>query len=244
MKKIGILIVLLAGSTFLSGCATHRQMVEAKLQLSEIQQENQQIRASLARLDSLMADQNASARKLNANFDLGMKELQNRMSMVESRLVDAGAMVNRAVETMEIKKPTSDSSDTSSSPNALNPESMYRVAYRDVVKGNYDSAIKGFDEYLKQYPKTALSDNACYWVGECYYTQKNYEKAQAWFEKLIKDYPDSENLASGKLKLGLTLYNLKNKTKAKQYFQDIIKSYPGTDEASQAADMLKRYGAK
>jgi tol-pal system protein YbgF len=244
MKRTGIFIVLLVAALLLSGCATHRQVVETNLQLMEVRQEHQQIKASLARLDSLMAEQIATSRKLNADFGVGMKELEDRMAMVESRLEDAGTMVNKAVQTMEIRKPTSDSSDAGKTSDDLNPESLYRSAYKDVVKGNYDSAIKGFEEYLKQYPKTALSDNACYWIGDCLYTQKNYEKAQGWFERLIKDYPDSENMAATKLKLGFSLFNQKNKTKAKQYFQDVIKNYPGSTEANQASDMLKRYGSK
>jgi tol-pal system protein YbgF len=243
MKRIWIAIGLLAGPLLFTGCATHRQMSEANLELYEIRQEHRQIKATLARMDSLLTDQNAVSRKLNADFFTGMQELQNRMSLVESRITDAGAQFNQAAAIIETKKPNTpaDSSDSSTKPDELNPESMYRAAYYDVIKGNYDMAIKGMQEYLKRYPQTSLADNALYWIGECHLTQKDYANAQASFEQMLKDYPQSENIAASKLKLGLCMYNQKNKTKAKQYFQDVAKNYPGTEEANQAADMLKRY---
>jgi tol-pal system protein YbgF len=243
MKRIWIAIGILAGATLMSGCATHRQMSEANLELIELRREHQEMKTSLARMDSLVAEQNVLSRKLNADFFTGMQQLQDRMSLVESRLADAGTQFNIAASMIETKKPSApaDSSDTNKTVDPLNPESMYRTAYYEVIKGNYDMAIKGMEEYLKRYPQTSLADNALYWIGECHYTQKDYPKAQEAFERLLKDYPQSENLAATKLKLGLSLFNQKNKTKAKQYFQDVVKNYPGTDEANQAAETLKRY---
>ena len=46
---------------------------------------------------------------------------------------------------------------------------LYDAAYRDFSRGNYDLAIEGFRELLKYYPNMNLSDNAQYWIGECYY---------------------------------------------------------------------------
>jgi tol-pal system protein YbgF len=243
MKRIWTAIGLLAGPLLFTGCATHRQMSEAQMELYEIRQENRQIKSTLAHVDSLLADQNAALRKFNADFYITMQELQDRMSLIEGQLKDAGAQINQATSKFETNRPTNPDDTTAGAqkPDELNPESIYRAAYYDVIKGNYDLAIKGMREYLKSYSKTSLADNALYWIGECYYTQKEYEKAQESYERLIKEYPQSENIPAAKLKLGMCLYNLKNKTKAKQHFQDVVKDYPGTEEANQAADMLKRY---
>jgi tol-pal system protein YbgF len=243
MKRIWIAIGLLAGPLLFTGCATHRQMSEAQMDLYEIRQENRQIKATLAHLDSLVAEQNGALRKFNADFYATSQELQNGMALIKDRLNDASAQIQQNTSVIENRK-TGNPADTTNSgkkTDELNPESIYRAAYYDVIKGNYDMAIKGLNEYLKTYPQTSLADNALYWIGECYYTQKDYAKAQESYERLLKDYPQSENIPATKLKLGLCLYNQKSKTKAKQYFQDVAKNYPGTDEANQAADMLKRY---
>jgi tol-pal system protein YbgF len=235
---------LFALSILLAGCATRRQMAETGIQISELRREHQQILEAIARLDSLSAEQNKSSKKLNADLKQSMGAIEDRMSMVESRLDDAGMMVNKAVQTMEARKPqpvAADSADTSRAAGEVDQLKLYNAAYYDVTKGNYDMAVKGFEEYINLYPKTSLTDNAVFWIGECYYIEKDYAKSQKWYEKLIEEYPKSEHLASAKLKLGMSLFNQRYKTKAKQYFEDLVKDYPGTEEAKQAADMLSRY---
>lgn len=244
MKKIWIKAILLVGLIFLSGCATHRQMAETNLQIIELRREHQQLLAAIARMDTSLAGQSVLSKKLSADLKLGMMALEERMLLVESRLEDAGTRFSRAVETIESRraKPVvSDSADTSRTTGELDPRKVYNAAYYDVIKGNYKMAIEGFEEYLKQYPRTGLSDNAVYWIGECYYIQKDYPSAQLAFTRLTKEYPKSEHLASAKLKLGMSLYNQRYKTKAKQYFRDVVQEYPGTEEANQAAEMLQRY---
>ncbi len=225
---------------FLGGCATHRQMSNVQLRLDELAAEQQEMKSMLVRLDSLMAEQVVNSRRLKAEFNSGMEELQQKMSQVESRLADAGALVNQAVEKIETKSAPIAGSDTAQTGN-IDADRLYKAAYLDLTRGDYKMAIKGFEEFLARYPKTARSDNALYWIGECHYTQKDYAKSQAIYERLLKDYPDSEKIAAAKYKLGMSLFNQKLKTKAKQYFQDVVKDYPGTDEAKQAADMLARY---
>lgn len=243
MSKV-LITVLLVGLMFLSGCATRRQMAETNLQIIELRREHQQLLAAIARMDSSLVEQSTLSKKLSADLKMSMTAIEERMLLVESSLEDAGTRFSRAVETMETRRPkpvVSDSADTSRTIGELDPRKIYNAAYYDVIKGNYKMAIEGFEEYLKENPRTGLSDNAVYWIGECYYIQKDYPGAQQAFSRLIKDYPKSEHLASAKLKLGMSLYNQRYKTKAKQYFQDVVQEYPGTEEANQAAEMLQRY---
>ncbi len=174
-----------------------------------------------------------------------MSALQERMLLVESNLEDAANLINMAVQKIEARRPIKSQKvqgDTSkASIGEMDHMKVYKLAYQDVSKGNYKLAIKGFEEYLKSYPKTSLADNAVYWIGECYYIQKDYANSQRWYTKLIDEYSKSEHLSSSKLKLGMSLYNQRYKTKAKQYFEDVVKEFPGTDQANQASEMLARY---
>lgn len=235
-KFLFLLLPLLFG-----GCATHRQVSTVQLKLDELSADQQEMKRSMARLDSLLVEQNLISRRLNADFNTGMEEIQQKMSQIESRLADAGELVKETVGKIETKSSSSGiGADTAQTGN-VDADRLYRAAYLDLTRGDYKMAIKGFEEFLARYPQTAKSDNALYWIGECYYTQKDYTKSQSIYERLLKDYPDSEKIAAAKYKLGMSLYNQKLKTKAKQYFQDVIKDYPGTDEAKQAAEMLSRY---
>ena len=244
MKKRYWLLLFLVITVLGSGCATRRQMAETQIELSALRQEHKQLMHTLARMDSMLVETGDAQKRLNAELKMSMGAIEERMLLVEQRLQDAGMMVNQAVTKMETVRPSStkpDSSDTTKVNGQVDPLKLYQLAYADVTKGNYDMAIKGFEELLKTHPKSALADNAVFWIAECYYIKKSYPNAQKWYEKLIKEYDKSEHVASSKYKLGMSLYNQRYKTKAKQYFQDVVKDYPGTEEANKAAEMLNRY---
>jgi len=245
MKKYWIFLLIII-VTLVSGCATRRQMAEANIEIIKLRQEHREILAAINKLDSLLAEQNGLSKKLNAELKLSMGVLEEQMSQVEARLEDAGVLIQQTVSKMEQRKPqpqtqAADSSDTTQTTSQVDHQKLYNVAYLDVTKGNYKMAIKGFEEYLQSFPNTSLADNAVYWIGECYYIQKEYTQSQKWYEKLINVYPKSEHIASAKLKFAMSMYNQRYITKAKQYFLDVVKEYPGTEEANQAAEMLKRY---
>src|SRR5207253_10493185 len=76
------------------------------------------------------------------------------------------------------------------------PQSLYNAAYNDYLKGNYDLAMREFQEYLNNFPNTDLSDNATYWIGECYYRQKRYRQAVEQFDAVLTRYTRSDKAAS------------------------------------------------
>lgn len=247
MMKRNLIITVVAAvliSILASGCATRRQMAETTIELNDLKREHRLIMTTLQKIDSLIVEQSKGAKKLNADLKMSMSALEERMLLVESNLEDAVGMINRAVEMMDSKSPRKspkDQSNTTKTSGGIDHQKVYNMAYQDVIKGNYKMAIKGFEDYLKSYPKTTLADNAVYWIGECYYIQKDYTKSQNWYNRLLEDYPKSEHFASAKLKLGMSLYKKRYRTKAKQYFQDVVNDFPGTDEANQAAEMLQGY---
>lgn len=250
MNNTRFVILSMVVLLFVSGCATRRQVQELKIDVQAIRSDLYSIRAENARLDSLFRSNIDQSRKLNANFAAYVSRLDERMQMVEARLEDAITLINRASGAIESRlgvppspPPGSDTAaaDTTRPSGRMDCQKIYNSAYFDVVKQNYDLSISGFGSYIENCPNTALSDNAQYWISECYYLQKKYEPAEKAFRKMIEEYPKSERLASAKLKLGKSLYNQRFKTKAKSVFEDVIKNYPGTQEAGEAAQMLGRY---
>ncbi|MEO0075261.1 MAG: tol-pal system protein YbgF, partial [candidate division WOR-3 bacterium] len=117
---------------------------------------------------------------------------------------------------------------------SIEPDNLYNTAYLDYTQGNYDVAIAGFQRYLKLFPDTELSDNAQYWIGECYYSQKLYSDAILEFEKVITNYPNGNKVVSALYKIGLA-YEANNEIpKAKQYYQRVMNQFPQTNEAKLA----------
>jgi len=125
---------------------------------------------------------------------------------------------------------------------AATPEALYRSAYEDYMRGNYDLAADGFAEYLRRYPDTELSDNALYWIGECYDAQEQTQEALDTFSKVLEDYPSSDKAAAAQLKIGLLYLKLDDQGQAVVNLQYVVYEHPGTREADLAREQLKSLG--
>ena len=120
-------------------------------------------------------------------------------------------------ETAEISKP--------------DKASLYTAAFALFKEGKYDKSREAFENFLKQYPRSEFSDNAQFWLGECYYFEKNYEKAIVEYDKVIKNFPDGNKLSYALLKQGLSFLKLGDKASAKLLLQQVTKDYPNTSQA-------------
>jgi len=123
----------------------------------------------------------------------------------------------------------------------MDKEAAYAAAYDEFKAGRYEKARTGFQDFLKQYPKTEYSANALFWIGECYYFEKNYEKAVLEYDKVIKKYPDGDKVPSALLKQGLSFLNLGDKVSARIVLERVIKDYPNTSQSRTARATLVKF---
>jgi tol-pal system protein YbgF len=118
-------------------------------------------------------------------------------------------------------------------------ETMYSAAYQTFKEGHYSKAKSEFQNYLTAYPASEYSDNAQFWIGECYFFEKNYEKAILEYEKVVKNYAGGNKVPYALLKQGLSFQKLGDKTSAKLLLQQVIKNYPNTNQARIARSKLQ-----
>ncbi|HON59152.1 MAG TPA: tol-pal system protein YbgF [Smithella sp.] len=118
-------------------------------------------------------------------------------------------------------------------------DKAYSAAYQTFTEGNYDKARTEFQNYLASYPNSEYSDNAQFWIGECYFFEKKYETAILEYEKVTKNYPNSNKVPYALLKQGLAFLKLGDKTSAKLLLQEVIKKYPNTSQARIARSNLQ-----
>ncbi len=125
---------------------------------------------------------------------------------------------------------------------ASTPEALYRSAYEDYMRGNYDLAAEGFREYLRQWGGTDLADNAQYWIGECYDAQERFQEALDAFSEVLEKYPTSDKAAAAQLKKGLIYLKLGDQGQAVVNLQYVVYEHPGTKEADLARERLRSLG--
>src|SRR2546428_327850 len=98
---------------------------------------------------------------------------------------------------------------------ALTPTAAYNQAYNDYLKGNYDLAVAGFEEFLKKFPETSLTAHAQYWIGEAYFNKRSYLPAIEAYERVIANYPKSDKVPAALAKAGVAYAELGNLVKAR-----------------------------
>jgi tol-pal system protein YbgF len=121
---------------------------------------------------------------------------------------------------------------------ALSPSEAYGLAYNDFLKGNYDLALLGFTNFLKQYQNTSLAPNAQYWIGESFYGKKEFRKAIDSFQKVVSTYPDSSKVPGATLKMGYAYLELSDRQKGEEILKKVIEDYPLSNEAGLAKNRL------
>ncbi|MDH4161721.1 MAG: tol-pal system protein YbgF [Nitrospirota bacterium] len=196
------------------------------------------------RHDQLVTDLQILQGRLEEN-NFRIKELAQKLDDNKFRLAELAARVEQLENrTKSLPTGTADAAEGEKKPEAKQPTptEAYQQAKSDYDKGNYDLAIAGFENYLKQFPDTSQADSAQYWIGECFYSKKEYDKAITEFTKVLKAYPKSEKAPGARLKIGYSYLNEKHNAKAREHLHRVVKDYPGTPEAEKAKERLKKIG--
>lgn len=118
----------------------------------------------------------------------------------------------------------------------------YQEAYRDYQRGNFDLAIAGFEDFLKQSPKSELADNAAYWIAESLFSQKKYREAIQQFDSVVTKYPKSDKVAGSLLKKGYAYISVGERAQGVVQLQYVIHEHPTSQEAALAKQRLKQLG--
>lgn len=208
---------------------------EGRAELTDIREQLQQTRGVT---DSLRRDLSSAASRT------GKREEEEKM--LREKLDNLTFRINFIENFLGIGKneePAAASADKTGKQSAAVPvkdaagkgktdkESLYAAAYDLFKEAKYEKSREAFENFLKQYSDTEFSDNAQFWVGECYYFEKKYEKAIIEYDKVIKNFPAGNKVPYALLKQGLSFLKLGDKASARLLLQQVTKEYPNTSQA-------------
>ena len=121
------------------------------------------------------------------------------------------------------------------------PSQAFETARSDYYMGNWSLAIQGFESFLKTFPKSDLTDDAQYYIGETCYMSGRFQDALGAYNAVIERYPSSNTLPDTYYKRGMAQKALGQFPQAKESLSFVIKTYPSSDAAflaKQALDQL------
>ncbi len=115
------------------------------------------------------------------------------------------------------------------------PRQEYDAALGYFRQKDYDNAERGFQSFLDKNPKTRLTVDALYLLGESYSARGRAREAAEQFLKISTNYADSARAPQAMLRLGESLRTLGAKEQACATFSEVPHKYPGASAALKAA---------
>ena len=142
----------------------------------------------------------------------------------------------------------------------LNPQppdtSQENTGVQDKSTKSYDTALQAFKDkkykesrekfeaFIKDYPKSELTDNAQFWIAETYYAEKNYEDAILAYETLLKKYPDSKKTSGAMLKQAFAFIEIGDAKTGKIILKKLVEKYPDSKDAELARKKIAELDKK
>ena len=124
----------------------------------------------------------------------------------------------------------------------VSPQRMYDTAWADYTNGQWALAIQGFEAYVKTFPRSELTDDASFYVGQTHYAEGNFDQAIVAFEQVLLNYPDGDIVPEASYKRGLALDRLGETDRARTAFELVVDNYPEHMMAMLAQQALDRLG--
>lgn len=259
-RTVATTLLLVGALSAFTACSSNQQLEGIQSQLADLQRQILQIqrqapsKEDIELLKEEVARQREALLKTGADQGVRLESLKALVEQLEAQLDDSGyqlaklaqqlAATNQELKAARNSAPAFGAIPPADRSSTLNqdPESLYRAAYNDYLRGNYDLAIQQFQEYMGSFPQADLADNAAYWLGECFYRQSKYRLAIGEFDNLLDRYPRSDKIPSALLKKAYAYLELKERPQGIVQLQHVIREYPSSDESNLARQRLRELG--
>ena len=107
------------------------------------------------------------------------------------------------------------------------------------IEGQSSKKINALKQFILNYPKSKLRDDAMYELGNSYLKINETNNAMAIYNRLNNEYRMSSFVPKALLRQGLIYYNSGNNENALDKFKKIASNYPGAPEAVQAVSTAR-----
>lgn len=235
--------MLAAAAVALAGCVTREDIRGIQTDLYTIQKGIEtrigSVEGQTSDVQTAQADLSQSIQTLSGQITALQSELadyQQRMSQLSSRLDDLEASLTARMDTQIellsgskfVEKPL--------------PSTAFGLANTDFARGKYTEAIKGFDNFIRQFPKSDKVPEARLKIGDAQGKLKSLEDAVDAYDALIRDFPKDKLVPTALLRKATALESLGRKSQAREAYALIIRNWSYSSEAKTAQDRVRALG--
>lgn len=231
---------------FAPGCASlfnQPSNVEAtRADVETLRRDQTELLALVRELKARLEAQAGTVSQLRADNNIALRQLEEKIDILSARLEEQGSRPGSSSRSSPPPMGGESGSGpvTVTSPNAGgNAEAAFDAANRDFLKGSYELAVAGFQDYLRQAPQSPRADDAQFMIGESYYSQEDNDRAIQEYLKVRDVYSGGDQVAKATLKIGYAFLRKGDEATARRYFETVIREFPGSEEALLAQDKIK-----
>jgi len=117
-------------------------------------------------------------------------------------------------------------------------QALYDRGYTLYHQGRYLDAEASFQRFLQAYPRTDLSDNAQFWIGESRYARGDISGALSAFRETLQLYPGGNKVPDALVKEGDCLAGMGDRDGARQSYEEVVRRFPGSAAAVMASERV------
>ena len=238
----------------------HEQTMRLHLSFNGIVEAIEALAANQERLETAMRRAFADQRLVIDNVGSNTRVLREKLDETNVRI----ASLSQEVEALRVSIPRmpiqttglSENSETAqpdaaaSAPAApapaasvaagSSPQRLYNTAWADYASGQWALAVTGFEAYISTYPRSEMTDDAAFYIGETHFLQGGFQDAVEAYEQVVLNYPNGDKVPEAAYKRGLAFDRLGEPERARESFELVVTNYPDSRMAALAQQLLDR----
>jgi len=182
-----------------------------------------------------------------AGLEMQIKTVKDKLFAIENQGMPkepAKDATEATLKPADLVKTNPASPDVRIEPAADSKTKAYDAAYQLFKDKKFKESRERFEAFIRDYPKTDLTDNAQFWIAESYYNEKDFESAILSYETLLKKYPDSDKASGGLLKQGSAFAEIGDIKTGKIILNKLVEKYSNTKDAEAAKKKIAELDKK
>ncbi len=247
---------LVGAALLLSSCvATQKDVLDLSQQSEDLKSQVEDLKKTVGSMQANQADLSVSIKQLREDLSVyteTVKASQGDMGKLTTKLDELGAQISGKVAALGQSLSQAQQKGIQEQKEALaeakrenGATDLFVTAEKRLQAKDYAQAVKGLEQYLKDFPKGDLADVAIFDLGLAHYGLRQWEKAGRQFALVLDKHPKSGQTPGARLHYALCLINLKKGgEEARAYLESVQTDFPKSPEAKEASAALKRLSSK
>ena len=185
------------------------------------------VERQLDTLRELVSQFQAGQDGLSEAFDVLKRDVERRIALLAQAPDSAGDGTE------------ADVADPADQPRtAAEEQALFDGAVTNLERALYTSALRGFNQFLDRYPRSALAPAAHLHRGEVLTQEGRLEDAITDYLEVPKLFPTSDLIPAALYRAGVLCIELEDYDRAREYLERMVNTYPEHVLAEQAREKL------